>query len=48
VLVWAEAAIQIEDDNDDYSDDENGVAFLSYRTQRDGADLLICSFFMDS
>jgi len=46
VLLWAESAAQIENEGDDYNDDENGVAFMAYRTQRKGADLLVCSFFM--
>lgn len=48
VVLWAEKATQVEDSDDVYNDDENGVVFMAYRTQRQGDDLLICSFFMDA
>jgi hypothetical protein len=48
VSLWVEKATQIQDEDDDYNAEENGVAFMAYRTQRKTVPVLICVFFMDS
>jgi hypothetical protein len=48
ITLWAEEAVQIQDEDDDYSDEEGGITFIAYRTRREGIPFLICSVFMDS
>jgi hypothetical protein len=45
VRLWAEKSLQIDSENDDYSQSDGGCSFLAYQSLQDGTKFLSACFF---
>lgn len=48
VRLWAEEALRISSEKDDYIQKAEGCSFLAYQTRREGRNILVCLFFLES
>ena len=48
VRIWVEETLRIADEDDDYTQKSDGCTYYAYQMQREGRDILVCLFFLDS